>query len=389
MLNKTISSVSPSVTLSLNAKARELKMQGQDVINLTIGEPDWPSAESVKEGGITAIRNNFTRYTDVPGILDLRAAVAHYYRYNHDVPSSSENVLISNGGKQILAMLFAILLEKNDEVIIPTPYWTSYPEQVKLAGGVPVFVDTDDTFIIRASAIHSLVGDRTRIIIINSPSNPTGAIVPKDELEKILHCAQEKNLLIISDEVYSELYYREKPCSIASLEQKPFTNVIIAASLSKMSSMTGWRIGFALASYEIIGALNTYQSHFSSAPNAPAQRAAVAAFSADSLEYTARMREDLRMRRELLIESFQDIRGISLYPPMGAFYGWLRTGDEILKNTGDNFCAKLLDETLVAVVPGNAFGKEYSHMFRITFAVSRELLKAAAYRIREFAQKNR
>lgn len=362
-------------------------MQGQDVINLTIGEPDWPSAESVKEGGITAIRNNFTYYTDTLGIPELRDKVAQYYTSEWNAQASRENVLISNGGKQILAMLFAILLEEGDEVIIPTPYWTSYPEQVKLAGGVPVFVDTDDTFIARADLIQERLTNRAKIILLNSPANPTGAIVPKVELEKILHLAQEKNLFIISDEVYGELYYREKPCSIASLEEKPFTNVVVAASLSKMSSMTGWRIGFALASAEIIQALNTYQSHFSSAPNSPAQRAAVAALSAESLEYTAHMREDLRMRRELLIESFQDIRGISLHPPMGALYGWLRISGELWKKTNGDFCARLLNDALVAVVPGDAFGKEYANMFRVTFAVPKEFLKAAAYRIREFTQK--
>ncbi len=381
-------SLSSSATLALNAHAQELRRLGHDVVNLSVGEPNFPSPEAVKRAGISAIKANFTKYTPESGIAELREAVAFYYAQKYGVSAArKEQVIISNGGKQILSMLFAVLLNRGDEALVPLPYWTSYPEQIKIASGVPIFVETDKNFILRASALAKKITRKTKLIIINSPSNPTGALIPETELRKILMLAKKNNIMIISDEVYSELYFTDKkPRSIASFEKNPFEHVIIASSVSKSAAMTGWRIGYALADETIIKHMGAYQSHFSSAPCGVAQKAAIEAFGSSARAYTKQMRQAFKQRRATLLRALKHIDGITLVPPMGAFYAFCKISPTLMKKTHNKFAESLLKKEYVVVVPGTAFGSTFTNAFRLSLAVDENVLKEGIRRIKRFVE---
>ncbi|KKT35312.1 MAG: Aminotransferase class I and II [Parcubacteria group bacterium GW2011_GWA2_44_12] len=381
-------SISSSATLALNAKAQELRLLGHDVINLSVGEPNFPSSEAVKRAGIEAIKANFTKYTPESGIAELREAVASFYANEYGISSArKEHVIISNGGKQILAMLFAVLLNHNDEVLVPSPYWTSYPEQIKIASGSPIFVETDKNFIIRASALAKKITRKTKLILVNSPSNPTGAIIPETELRKILALAKKHTIMIISDEVYSELYFtNKKPRSIASFAKNPFEHVIIASSVSKSAAMTGWRIGYAIAHETIIKQMGAYQSHFSSAPCGVAQKAALQALNSEAHAYTEQMRQAFKKRRDTLVRKLTRIEGITLVPPRGAFYAFCKISTDIMKKTHNRFTESLLEKEYVAVVPGTAFGSTFKNAFRLSLAVDESVLEEGMRRIKRFVE---
>jgi aspartate aminotransferase len=386
--SKIAQSLSSSATLALNAKAQELRRLGHDVVNLSVGEPNFPSPEAVKYAGISAIKTNFTKYTPEFGIPELREAVASYYAQEYGVSSAhKEHVVISNGGKQILSMLFAVLLNPKDEVLVPSPYWTSYPEQIKFVSGVPVFVETDEHFILRASALAKKITRKTKLIIVNSPSNPTGAIIPDTELRKILTLAKKNNIMIISDEVYSELYFTsKKPRSIASFEKNPFEHVIIASSVSKSAAMTGWRIGYAIAHEALIKQIGAYQSHFSSAPCSVAQKAAIQAFGNEARAYAKQMRQSFKKRRNALMRQLKRINGITLVPPMGAFYAFCKISGDVMEKTHNKFAESLLEKEYVAVVPGTAFGSTFTNAFRLSLAVDERVLAEGMRRIKRFVE---
>lgn len=380
-----IESIPPSETLALNAKAQELKNKGHDVLNFTVGEPDAPTFEPIKLAGINAIRNNITKYTPAAGMPKLRLAIASHYINHYGVPSlSAENVMVSNGGKQVLSMLFAILLNPGDEVIVPSPYWTTYPEQIKLALGKPVYAKTDKRFIINSEEIEKNITPKTKAIIINSPNNPTGAIVQEEELLKIISSARKHGILIISDEVYNELFFtKTRPPSLASLSENPFDNIIVASSFSKTYAMTGWRIGYAVAHPDIITKLTALQSHFSSAPCSISQEAAISALEEETETHVEKLRQSLRRRRDLIVEQFAGVKGIALVPPMGAFYAFPEISAELMKKTNGRFCELLLEKERVAVVPGKVFGAFYENYFRLSFAVEEKNIIEGARRIKK------
>lgn len=371
--------LSPSATMAIEGQAKRMRAEGNDVISFGLGEPDFDTPEPIKEAAIRALRDGFTKYTPAGGIDELKEAVVTKLKRDNGLEYSQEEVVISCGSKHSLYNLAMVLFEKGDEVIIPSPYWVTYPEQVKLSEASPVILPTreEDGFKLRREDLERVLTKRTKALILNSPSNPTGIVLGRDDLEVIADVALERGFYIISDEAYEALIYDgRKHISIASLGEAIKSQTILINSLSKAYAMTGWRIGYAAGPREIIKAIADLQSQTTSNPTSIAQKAAIAALLG-SQESIKRMRGEFDRRRRFIVERLRAIPGIRCVEPFGAFYIFpnisayfgCRFQGRIIRGSVD-LAAYLLEEAKVAVVPGLDFGSD-AHI-RLSYAISIE-----------------
>jgi len=373
------------VTLSIDAKAKQLKKDGKDVIIFGAGEPDFNTPENVKEAGKKAIDDNITRYTPVGGMPELKKAVVGKFKRDNNINYNVSEVMINCGGKHTLFNIALALLDKGDEAIVPVPYWVSYEEQVRVADGKVVFCATDERFKIKAENVKEKITDKTKLLYLNSPSNPSGAIIDEDELRKIADLAIKNNIYVISDEVYEFFIYgNRKHVSIASLNDDIKKLTLTVNCVSKTYAMTGWRIGYCGGSDEIIKSMVNLQSHSTSNPSNPAQLAALEALNGpqDSVNEMVNAFDE---RRAFMHKRLNEIECITCNEPEGAFYAFPN-----ISKTGMNsieFCSKLLGEALVAVVPGVAFGSD--NFIRLSYATSMEEIEKGLDRMEKWVKKNK
>ena len=368
-LSERVSRLSTSATLIVKRKVDELKAQGVDLVDFGIGEPDFQTPEHIKQAGQRAIQDDFTKYTDAGGIRELREAVAAKYRREYGAAyDPKREIVISCGGKQALYNAVVALFERGDEVILPTPYWVTYPEQIKLAGADVALVETreEDGFSLTAEQIEAVLTPRTKAIILNFPNNPSGAVIEPEELCAIVELARERDSYVIYDECYEQFVYEGSPISAAQFGKE---NVIVTGSCSKTYAMTGWRIGWAAGTAEVIQAMEKVQSQSTSNPTSISQRAAVTALTGDQC-CVGDMIAEYRKRRDVLVQGLNEIPGVRCPAPKGAFYVFpnvkgLFTGT--IENSTD-LAGYLVEEAGVVTVPGAAFGCD-EHL-RFSYATS-------------------
>ncbi len=375
--------ISPSATLAAAAKAARMVAQGLDVIDLGQGLPDFPTPAPICEAGITAINEGRTRYTPASGIPELRDIIAARYRELYGVEYERAETIITCGGKHALFAAFQALVEDGDEVVIPTPYWVSFPEQVRIAGGRPVFVDTreEDDFVVRAQDIDDACTEHTKAIILNTPSNPSGAVIPPAVLADIARIAIDRDLVIVFDETYDQFLYdgavHGSPLGLGT-EAKPVT--LLIGSCSKTWAMTGWRIGWAAGPRELIAAMARLQSHLTSNPTSISQWAAIEALTGDQTA-VGEMLAAFAERRDVVLRRLRSMPGVNCARPMGAFYAFPSIAgvlnDEV--TTSDDLATHLIDTANVVTVPGTAFGRD--GFLRISFAVELDRLREALDRM--------
>ena len=389
-ISDRVSKILPSGTLAMTQKARELKAQGRKIISLSIGEPDFKTPEVITEAAIDALKKHETdHYTPALGIDKLRQAICDFHKRKDGIELQKEQVATFAGAKFALYSVFMTLVDSGDEVLIPIPYWVSYTEQIQLADGVPVYIETRErnSFKLTVDLLNEYVTDKTKLLVLNAPSNPSGLLYTKEELLAIGNWALEHNVFIISDEIYYELVYDAPSISMASLSQEIFNNTLVINGLSKSVAMTGWRLGYAFGPIEVIRALNDLTSHTTSNPAAVVQYAAIRAFQEDLQEDKEAMRRQFQKRIELFHALIQEIPGMSCVKPGGAFYLFVNI-QEAMKivgvETSDAFALKLLEEVGVATVSGENFG--CTGYLRLSCASSEEELKNAAQRMNQFVR---
>jgi aspartate aminotransferase len=381
MLAKRLATLAPSATLAVQAKAKELKSRGIDVISFGAGEPDFDTPQRVKDAAVQAMQRGQTKYTDVGGILELRAAVCAKFRRDTGLEYGPTEILVSCGAKHTLYNLFVALLDPGDEVIVPSPYWVSYPEQVRLVDGVPVTVLTREEagFDLDPERIAAAVTPRTKLVVLNSPNNPTGAVFSAATLQAVARLAVDRNLWIVSDECYEALTFEGRHVSIASFGADVKARTIVVNTCSKAYAMTGWRIGFAAGPAPIIRAMTDVQSQVTSNPSSIAQWAAVEALTGPQDE-VAKMAGEFDRRRRLIIDRLNALPGVRCVMPKGAFYAFANVSGLFGKRRGNgarlagssDVASFLLDEARVAVVPGADFGSD-AHI-RMSYATSAALI---------------
>ncbi|MFD1360536.1 pyridoxal phosphate-dependent aminotransferase [Lentibacillus salinarum] len=388
-LANRVKTLTPSATLAITAKANELKGQGHDVIGLGAGEPDFNTPTYILDAAEEAMRNGLTKYTPSGGIPALKQAIIEKFARDNGLTYSSDNVIVTTGAKHALYTLFQVILNKGDEVIVPAPYWVSYPEQVKLAEGTPVFINAEEenNFKVTPEQLRKVITPKTKAVVINSPSNPTGMMYNRQELQKLGEVCLEHNVLMVSDEIYEKLIYSDDPhVSVAALSDEFKANTIIINGVSKSHAMTGWRIGYAAGPVGIIKPMTSLASHSTSNPTSIAQYAALAAYRAYE-QPVEDMRRVFSERLDVLYELLNDIPGISCVKPKGAFYLFPNVQNAV-KQTGydtvDDWAKALLEEEKVALVPGTGFGAPEN--VRLSYAVSMDALKEAAERIKRFVE---
>ena len=389
ILSKRVKALKPSPTLALTALAQKLKSEGHDVINLSAGQPDWSTFQNVVDTGINAIKEGFTKYTPSGGISELRSAIASNCQKHLNINYTEENVTVSTGSKFTLFSALQSIIDEGDEVIVPAPYWVSYPEMIRLAGGKPVIVQTqaENGFKITADELKTALTDRTKVLLLNSPSNPTGESYSRDELTAIASVmAEHKNTLIFSDDIYSQLFFEaDYAPHILDVAPDLKERVLILNGVSKTYAMTGWRIGWAVGAKELIKAMTSFQSQSVSCATSFCQKAAVEALTNTSSQVKQTVL-DLKSRRDLAYKLFSDIPGLSLNLPSGGLYLWMNIssflGSKGKFTDSREFCKKLLEEQKVAIVPGIEFGTE--GYIRIIHAIDKEAMLKAHKRISEF-----
>jgi aspartate aminotransferase len=391
-LSKRVSTLTPSSTLAITAKAKELKAAGHDVIGLGAGEPDFNTPDHILDAAEKAMKEGHTKYTPSGGLISLKEAIIEKFKKDQHLEYKPSEIIVSTGAKHALYTLFQAILDDGDEVIIPSPYWVSYPEQVKLAGGAPVFVEgrEENQFKITPDQLQQAITNKTKAVIINSPSNPTGMIYTRDELKELAEVCLSHDLIIVSDEIYEKLVYGENEhVSIAQISPEVKEKTIIINGVSKSHSMTGWRIGYAAGNERIIQAMTNLASHSTSNPTSIAQYAAIAAYEGPQ-EPVEIMRRAFEDRLNIIYEKLVQIPGFSCIKPQGAFY-LFPNAKEAAEITGfrnvDEFVEALLEEEKVALVPGSGFGAPDN--VRLSYATSLELLNKAIERIDRFVNNHK
>ncbi|PFA70064.1 aspartate aminotransferase [Bacillus sp. AFS015802] len=382
-----VSALTPSTTLAITAKAKEMKSQGIDVIGLGAGEPDFNTPEHIIQAAYESMTEGHTKYTPSGGMAKLKEAVIHKFETDQNLSYKPSEIIVTSGAKHALYTLFQVLLNEGDEVIIPTPYWVSYPEQVKLAGGNPVIVEgkEENEYKITPQQLEASVTSKTKAVILNTPSNPTGMLYSREELQAIGDVCLEKGIMIVSDEIYEKLVYGGNThTSIAQLSPELKEQTIVINGVSKSHSMTGWRIGYAAGNEAVIKAMANLASHSTSNPTTTSQYGAVAAYLGDQ-QPVEEMRQAFEERLNIVIDKVNNIPGFHCLKPQGAFYLFPNVS-EAAKTTGynnvDEFTKALLEEAKVAVIPGSGFGSEQN--IRLSYATSLDALEKAIGRIHEF-----
>jgi aspartate aminotransferase len=394
MLSDRARKIKPSPTLAMDTKAKAMKADGVDIVNFGVGEPDFDTPDNIKEAAIKAIRDGFTKYTPVGGIDPLKDAIIEKFTKDNNLNYMRDEIIVSCGAKHSLYNIAQALLSPGDEVLIPSPYWVSYPDQVLLNDAVPVFVKAyeTDSFMLKPEALESHITKKTKALILNSPSNPTGLTYDKKSLERIAEIAVKYNLYVISDEIYEKLLYDGvKHFSIASLDNEVKSKTIVVNGLSKSYAMTGWRIGFAAGPKEIIKAMTNIQSQSTSNPTSIAQKAAVEALTGPQ-DFIKTMLSEFDTRRNVLVNELNSIPGISCLIPTGAFYAFPNTSKLYGKSTdstkissSSDLAVYLLEKANVALVHGGAFGDD--NYIRLSYATSVDEIKKGVNRIKEAVSK--
>lgn len=386
-LAKRLNSAKPSATLAISAKANQLLAAGRPIINLSVGEPDFDTPDNIKAAAIAAIHAGFTKYTPVSGIIDLKKAICHKLKKDNFLEYQPEQIIVSTGLKQALFNLMFALLNEDDEVIIPAPYWVSYPEMVLLAEGKPVIVETsfEQHLKMTAEQLQKAITPKTKLLILNSPSNPSGLAYTTAELRALADVLLEHpQVFIASDDMYEKIYWGpENFVNIAHICPELFDRTIVLNGVSKTYAMTGWRIGYAAANAEIIKAMDLLQSQSTSNANSIAQKAALAAIDGPQ-EEVVKMCQAYQERHDFLYHALQQIPGVKVLPADGAFYSFPNM-DDVIKRLGlkddIQLCEYLLDKANLAVIPGSAFGSP--NYIRISFATNIEQLKEALQRMQQ------
>ena len=386
-LSKRAQNINPSLTFSITAKAKEMKKQGLDVVSFGAGEPDFDTMFHIKEAAKKAIDDGFTKYTPSSGIIELKEAICAKFRRDNWLDYETRNIIVSAGAKQSLFNMVMVIIDPGDEVIIPVPYWVSYDEMIKIADGKCIFLRTNN-FKINPQDLERAITPKTKMLIFNSPVNPTGAVYEEKELKQIAAICLKHNIYILSDEIYEKLIYGKKHVSIASVNEKIKKLVIVVNGVSKSYAMTGWRIGYAAAEEEIVKAATRLQDHTTSNPASISQKAALAALEGPE-DHIAKMVYEYKKRRDFMVDRLNRIDGIIASRPAGAFYVFANVSkfysDEI-KGSMD-FCKKLLEDAYVATVPGLAFGDD--HYIRLSFTTGMEHIKRGLDRMEKFCEKVR
>lgn len=392
--SKKAMNITPSITLAITAKAKELKGAGVDVVSFGAGEPDFNTPKNIMDAAIKSMEEGKTKYTPTSGIIELREAICKKLKEDNNLNYNSNQIIVSTGAKQCLADVFMAILNPGDEVIVPIPYWVSYPELIKLADGVPVFVEgkEENDYKYTLESLNKVVNNNTKAIIINSPNNPTGTVYSIEELKEIAEFAKKYDLIIISDEIYEKLIYDgKKHVSVASLSEDAYNRTIVINGFSKSYAMTGWRLGYAAGNAEVIKLMTSVQSHVTSNTNSIAQYAGVEALNGpkDEIEKMVKKFEE---RRNLMIDRIKRITGLSIIRPEGAFYVMINLENYLGKSINENiinnsvdFSRELLEHEKVAVIPGSAFGVD--KYIRLSYATSEELILKGLDRIESFLNK--
>jgi aspartate aminotransferase len=389
-LSENTQRIEESATMAISARAKAMKKAGEDVIALAAGEPDFDTPAHIVAAAKQALDEGFTRYTPASGMPELRAAWAIQVGERRGISYQPNQLMVTAGGKQSLFNVIYALVDPGDEVIVPAPYWVSYPEQVRAMGALPVILQTssDQHFKISPQALRESITDRTRLVILNSPSNPTGSVYTREELVALAEVLVEEQIPVLSDEVYDELVYGGEFTSIASLGEEISKLTIISGAVSKTYAMTGWRIGYAAGPVEVIAAAGRLQSHSTSGPNSVAQKAALAAITGDQ-GTVGMMRQEFDRRRQTMIQCLQAMPGITCSEPMGAFYAFPRVSGYYGRHYDDQvvdgsmaFSRLFLENEMVATVPGFAFGED-AHV-RLSYATGMAQIEEAMNRLERF-----
>lgn len=390
MLSNKISTITPSFTIGISTKVNELKAQGEDIINLSIGEPDFPTPVNARIAAVIAINKNKTKYDAASGLKELRNAIINKLEVENQLTYDINQIVVSSGAKHAITNTLIALTNPGDEIIIPAPYWVSYPEMVKLTGGTPVIANTkkENNFKLTADELLESITDQTKLLFITNPSNPTGAVYSKDELEKIVNVCIEKNIYILADEIYEKIRYVDEFVSIASISEKAKDLTITINGLSKSAAMTGWRIGYTASNKEIAKAISSIQGHLVSHPATISQYAGVAALTECHHEMKT-MVSQYEFRKNEAVKILEEIDGLSYIKPEGAFYLFIDISSfkDSLKYDDSysiTFCDKLLSEFKCAAVPGIAFGND--DFIRISYATDIESLKEGLKRLKNMIE---
>jgi len=386
MLSKRIQVLSPSLTMAITSLARDLKAQGRDVLSFSAGEPDFDTPQIVKDAAIAAINDGFSKYTAVGGTPEVLKAIAGKLKRENNLDYKPSDIVVNVGAKHSLFNIFQAIIDEGDEVIIPAPYWVTYPEIVKYSDGTPVFIDTDETsgFKITPAQLKAAITPKTKVLLLNTPSNPTGSVYSKEELTALAEVLKGTNILVVSDEMYEKILFDGLVfTSVASISEDMFKRTITVNGLSKSVSMTGWRFGyFASPIKEITDAIVDFQGQSTSNVNSITQKAAVPALNGLADADIEIMRAAFERRRNLAHELLNQIEGISVLKPEGAFYLFVNT--KAVENDSMKFSQKLLEEKGVAVVPGIGFGCEV--YFRLSFATDDATIRDGIERIASFVK---
>lgn len=386
-LSERLMAMEESATIAMSRKSRELKVQGKDVISLSLGEPDFNTPQFIKDAATKAMDDNFTKYMPVPGYDDLRESISKKFKRDNNLHYDTDQIVVSTGAKQSIANVVLTLINPGDEVIIPAPYWVSYIEIVKVAGGIPVMVNAgiEKDFKITGKELEEAITPRTKLVIFSTPCNPTGSVYSKEELQDLANSIKKHpSLIVLCDEIYEHINFESKHESLAQFEEV-YEQVVTVNGVSKAWAMTGWRLGYIGAPKKIAGACTKVQGQFTSGTSSITQKAAIAAMEADPVVLKD-MISAFKARRALVLEALSEMPGIKTNHPGGAFYvfpdcsayfGKSYEGNVI--NNANDLCLYLLEESLVALVTGDAFGDP--NCFRISYAASEETLKEAMRRI--------
>jgi aspartate aminotransferase len=379
-----LQAVKPSPTLRITALAKELQAKGENLINLAAGEPDFDTPDPIKEAAITAIRQGFTKYTPTTGIPELRSAIADYLKVSRNLTYTPDQIAVTNGAKQAIFNILQVLVQEGDEVLIPSPYWVSYPEMVRLSGATPVFVpaSSSEGFRLDGKTLERFITPKAKCLLLNSPSNPTGAILPERNLREIAEVANRHSLWVVSDEIYSELTFDGRHTSIASVSEEIAQRTLVVDGVSKSFAMTGWRVGYLAGSREVVDWTVRLQDHSTSNASSISQKAALAALTMDPAIKDHMVREFAK-RRDLLVSRLSQVPAISFAKPEGAFYCFIDNSQT--RMTAAAFAEGILKEEKVALIPGEAFGSE-KHV-RVSFCLGAAALEEGLRRFENFIRR--
>lgn len=391
-ISERAKNISPSLTLAITAKAKAMKAQGLDVVSFGAGEPDFNTPDYIIEAAKYALDKGMTKYTPVAGTIELRKAICDTFKRDHGLDYTPDQIVVSTGGKQTLRNACEAIINPGDEVILPAPYWLTYPELVKMSGGKCVYIHADisNDFKITPEQLAAAITPRTKAFIFNNPSNPNGTVYTPEETAALARVLEDKDIYIISDEIYEKLVYGVKFTSIAAVSEKIKEKTIVCTGLSKTYSMTGWRMGYSAASLKVAKAMSSIQSHTTSNANSIAQYASyVALTDPRGAEFLSKMQKTFDERRKLIVSLVRGIKGLSCNEPKGAFYLMMdvsgtfgkKCDGDVINNSSD-FCAKLLEKALVAAVDGAAFGAP--SCVRLSYAISEADIRKGLSRIAEF-----